>query len=180
MEYLVTKFAASTSEGQSDMFSSIGIDVRLLILQLVAFLILLAILRRWVYPPLVKMLDKREADLLESQKAAEKATRDAKKAQSEISDLLKNAREEANQIILDAKDQANKMVEESDKKAKARAERILESANEDIAKEVANAKKQLQGEMVDLVVAVTEKVTSKEVSQKVDSTLIQDTLKGKK
>ena len=65
METILTQFASAEAHAaeKADLFSSLGIDWKLLILQTVAFLILLVILRKWVYPPLAAMLDKREKDM---------------------------------------------------------------------------------------------------------------------
>ena len=71
MEKILTQFAVAET-GKPDLFGSLGIDWRMLAMQLVAFLILLFILRKWVYPPLVAMLDKRDANLRESAEAAKR------------------------------------------------------------------------------------------------------------
>ena len=60
MNQLLIQLASAPAE-KSDLFSSIGIDWKLLALQTVAFLVLLWILKKWVYPPIAAMLDKREA-----------------------------------------------------------------------------------------------------------------------
>ena len=54
METILTQFASAEAHAaeKADLFSSLGIDWKLLILQTVAFLILLVIIRKWVYPPL--------------------------------------------------------------------------------------------------------------------------------
>ena len=62
-------FANTEATGEkTDLFSSIGIDWKLLALQTLAFLILLWFLKKFVYPSLVAMLDKREAQIKESVK----------------------------------------------------------------------------------------------------------------
>ena len=65
MERLVTQFASAEAHAtdKADLFGSLGIDWKLLILQSVAFLVLLFVLSKWVYPPLAAMLDKRDKDL---------------------------------------------------------------------------------------------------------------------
>ena len=58
MKNILLQFASTAPSDGGDMFLSLGIDWKLLILQSVAFLILLFILKKFVYPPLVAMLDK--------------------------------------------------------------------------------------------------------------------------
>lgn len=178
MDYLLTQFASTEAEaGKSDLFSSIGIDWKLLVLQTIAFLLLLAILKKWVYPPIVKMLDKREEAVTEAAKAASVAEKRAAEAQAETKKLLKQARAEASAIVSTAKQEAEEISLSSDKKAKLRAERIVNDAQDEIKRDIATAKKQLRNEMVDLVAAATEKVTSKVVDASKDRDIIAKNVK---
>ena len=90
----------------------------------------------------------------------------------EIAKMMKRAQKDAATIISDAKETANKIAEESDKKNKERAERIIAGAHADIAREVASAKKDLYNEMLDLVTLATEKVAGKEVTKSIDEKTI--------
>ena len=171
--------AAAKTEN-ADLFASLGIDWKMLVLQAVAFLILLWVLNKYVFPVLMKTIDEREKKIEESQKAAAQASKDAQKAQAEMQAMLKDARKEADGIVATAKEQANKMASDADKKAKDRAEQIVKTAHDDIAKEVANAKKTLHNETIELVALATEKVTNKKVSASVDDSLISEALKEAK
>ena len=99
MEKIITQFATTEAVEDVNLFTSIGIDWKLLLLQVIAFLILLAILRKWVYPPLVAMLDKREAAIKASLESANEAQRAAENAESEVAALLKDAKREAAEIV---------------------------------------------------------------------------------
>lgn len=176
MEKILTQFAVAET-GKPDLFGSLGIDWRMLAMQLVAFLILLFILRKWVYPPLVAMLDKRDANLRESAEAAEAAKEQAEAAGSEAAKLIKQAKKDAAEIVNDAKSQASQIAADSDKKAKERAERIVASAHDDITREVANAKKALHNETLELVALATEKVAGKVVTKSVDEKSITAAVK---
>lgn len=168
---------ASAPAGKSDLFSSIGIDWKLLALQTVAFLVLLWILKKWVYPPIAAMLDKREATIEEAAKAADMAQKQAAKSQEATEKLLKEARKEASAIISNAKQEASELAHSSDKKAKERAGRIVADAQDQIGRDIENAKKELKNELVDLVAAATEKVTSQVVDSKANSEIIAKAVK---
>lgn len=176
MNQILLHFASATAE-KPNLFFSIGIDLKLLALQTVAFLILFWILKRWVYPPIVAMLDKREAVIVEAAKAADAAREQAAKSQDETEKLLKKARTEASAIVSNAKQEAAELSRASDKKAKERAERIVGDAQEQISRDVETAKKQLRNEMVDLVAAATEKVTSEVIDAKANSEIIAKNVK---
>lgn len=177
MNQFIKQLAVSAEPAKSDLFSSIGIDFKLLALQTVAFLLLLWILKKWVYPPIVTMLDKREAMIEEAAKAANLAQKEAAKSQEATEKLLKEARKEAGAIISTVKHEAAELSSTSDKKAKERAERIVADAQDQIGRNIESAKRQLQNELVDLVAAATEKVTSEVVDAKANGAIIAKSVK---
>lgn len=179
MNQIVTQFAAAHGE-KADLFQSLGIDWKLLALQTVAFLILLAILKKWVYPPLVAMLDKREAELKASAKAARTAQKEAEAAEAKTAALLKEARAEAGAIVAAARDEAAEVVEVAHQKAAEKADALVKAAQQDIAKEVEMAKKALHAEAVELVATATGVVLGQKVDAKTDASLIQSAVKEAK
>ena len=175
MEKILTQFAAT--EAKADLFSSLGIDWKMLILQTIAFLILLVILRKWVYPPLVAMLDKREKDLRAADNAAKSARENADKTEKMTNELMRKARGEANEIVAAAREEAAKVVEEAGAKATAKSEAIVKQAQDEIAKEVEAARKALHNETLDLVAEATGKVLGEKVDAKADAKVLAAAVK---
>jgi F-type H+-transporting ATPase subunit b len=182
MEKILTIVAATTehAEEEKDLFSAIGIDWTLLIVQTLAFLVLLWFLAKFVYPPINRMLEKRESDIEAGVQAAKNAEEKADKAQSEMDAMLKKARKEASEIVTTAKQEATAAVEAADSKAKIRADRIVAEAHEQIEKDVLSAKKALQNETLTLVAQATEKVVGKTVTAKVDENIVAEAIKEAK
>lgn len=166
----ISYFAAESSNG--NMFTSIGIDWKLLVLQTIAFLILFWFLKRFVYPPLVRMLDKHDEEVDAAHRAAVEAAKDAKESEDRVAALMKNARDEAREIVATAKEEATSMVADAETKAKEQADHVVANAQGEIQKEVIAAKKALHNETIDLVTAATEKVLGKTVDAKVDAKVI--------
>ncbi len=175
MEYL-TQFASTEAAG-GDIFSTLGIDWRLLILQIVAFLILVWALGKFVYPWLMKNVDERQAKIEESVKAAEAAEKKAESAQEDIAKLLKEARAEAKDIVTTAKSEAAAMVADAEGKAKTRAEKIVQDAHDQLEKDVIAARKTLHNDTIELVALATEKIVGKTVSDSVDKKIIAAAVK---
>ena len=171
METILTQFASAEAHAaeKADLFSSLGIDWKLLILQTVAFLILLVILRKWVYPPLATMLDKREKDMRAAEKAAQSARDNADKAEKMTNELMRKARAEASDIVAAAREEAAS--------ATAKSETIVSAAQAEIAKEVEQAKKALHNETLELVAEATGKVLGEKLDAKKDAKLISTALK---
>lgn len=175
MNYL-TQFA-ETKAAQADIFTTLGIDWRLLILQIIAFAILVWALGKFVYPWLMKSVDERQAKIEESVKAAEEAEKKAESAQEDIAKLLNEARTEAKDIVTTAKDEAAAMVADAEDKAKKRAEKIVADAHDQLEKDVIAARKALHNDTIELVALATEKVVGSAVDAKVDSKIIASAVK---
>ena len=177
MNNFLTQFASSEAAAEkTDLFSSIGVDWELLILQTIAFLVLLWFLKKFVYPPLVAMLDKREAQIEESTRAAVEASKRASESQEKVDKLLAQARSEAREIVATAKSEAGAMLSDTEAKSKQQAENIVAQAQDSIAKEVLAAKKALHNETIELVAQATEKVVGKTVNANVDNSVIKAAL----
>lgn len=173
----LTQFASTESAAGGDIFSTLGIDWRLLVLQIIAFLILVWALGKLVYPWLMKQVDERQAKIEESVKAAEDAEKKAESAQEEVAKLLKEARTEARDIVTTAKDEAAAMVADAENKAKTRADKIVKDAHEQIEKDVIAARKALHNDTIELVTLATEKIVGKTVTDSVDKNIIAAAIK---
>jgi F-type H+-transporting ATPase subunit b len=168
VEHFLTQFAAEPAK--ADLFSSIGIDWKLLVLQTIAFLLLLVILKKFVYPPIVAMLDRRDEKIKEAYEAADST-------QQQVDSLLTKARSEATEIVSTAKKEAGAMMSEAEAKSKAQAKRTVQLAQDEIARDVVAARKMLYNETLELVASATEKVVGKTISKSVDEHVIEAALK---
>lgn len=169
--------AAAHSEESGDIFTALGIDWRLLILQIVAFLILVWLLGKFVYPLLMKSVDARQADIEAAAKAAKLAQASAAESQEETARLLEEARKEAAEIVATAKLEASELASASEEKARATAEKIVADAHDQLQKDIEAAKRQLHDETLKLVALTTEKVVRKTHTKKEDEALIAELLK---
>lgn len=175
-------YFASTEAAASDagVLGALGIDWKLLIFQAIAFLILVFLLGKFVFPVFIKIVDKREAAIAESNKAAVEASKQAEQSKEATEKLLAKARAEAKEIVATAKTEADALAAKTEERAKEQAERLVTGAREEIAKEVITAKKALHNETIDLVAQATEKVVGASMSEKLDSKVVADALKGAK
>jgi F-type H+-transporting ATPase subunit b len=177
---LVPTYFASTATEATGPIAALGIDWTLLVFQLIAFSLLVFALNKWVYPIFIRAIDKREAMIEESTKAAVNAEKNAAKSQEETEKLLKQARVEAKEIVVTAKEQAAGMLSDAELKSKQQAERAIANAEDAIAKEVIAAKKALHNETIELIALATEKVVSQKVNASADAALIKRALEEAK
>ncbi len=169
--------AASTDGG---ILGALGIDWTLLGLQIVAFLLLVWLLGKFVYPVFMRIIDEREQKIEASVKAAEVAEKNAEAAQDGIEALLKEARKEAKEIVTTAKDEATAMLEASDAKAKSRADKIVKDAHDQLEKDIVAARKALHNDTIELVAQATEKVLAGVADAKLDRKIVESAVKEAK
>ena len=164
----------------SNIFEALGIDWKMLVFQIIGFLILVWLLGKFVYPILMRTVDARQAELESSSRAAAEAEKKAAKAAEDVDKLMKKARLEAGDIVTTAREEATAALEAADAKAKTRADAIVLDAHNQIQKDVIAAKKALHNETIDLVALATEKVIGKTVDAKTDSKVIAAAVEGVK
>jgi F-type H+-transporting ATPase subunit b len=128
------------------------------IVELITFLVMLAILARWVYPEIVRLAEARQRAVAQQLEEAEKARKDAEARLEEAKQKLDEARRTAQQVV----DQATKTGEQVRQDLKTKAEddarRIGENARKEIEAERSRAMQSARDEVADLVVVATQKV----------------------
>lgn len=174
---LTHTFASTEAASNDSLFGALGIDARLLILQLVAFGVLVWVLNKYVYPILVGAIDKRENAIAESVAAAAQAEAKAESAQKDIDVLLKQAKADAGGIVDAAHKEAASLVSEAEAKAKLRADQIVKEAQNQLAQDIVTARNQLRAETAELVALATGKIINEKVDAKRDKSLIESALK---
>ena len=176
---IMTQFAEANA-ASGGIFTALGIDWKMLIFQIVAFVILVVLLGKFVYPILIKTVDARHAEIEAGTKAAEEAEKKAHEANKNIEKLLKQARTEASDIIATAKEEAAAAIESAEQKSKVRAEHIVSEAHAQLEKDIVAAKRMLHNETLGLVAEATEKIVGKTISAKVDENVIAAAIKEAK
>lgn len=171
MNFLTT-FAATQEAAQDDIFSALGIDWKLLILQIVAFLLLVWLLGKFVYPLLMKSVDERQKNIEEAAQAAKKAQASAAESEAETAELLAQARKEAAEIVATAKLEASDIAAKSEEKARTTAEQIVADAHARMEKDIDKARRELHDETLQLVALATEKITRQKIDTQADEALI--------
>ena len=171
---------ATTEPASGGVLGALGIDVWMLVFQGLAFVILVWLLGKFVYPTLIKVVDERQAKIEASTAAATEAEKKAVQAKDDIEKMMKQARKEATEIVTTAKEEAAAALEKAEAKSKARAEQIVADAHAQIDKDIIAAKKALHNETLELVALATEKVVGKTVNAKIDDAVISAAVKGVK
>ena len=170
----------AASESSPGLFEALGLDVKLLVEQSIAFLILVAILAKFVYPALMKAIDSRRDQIEAGLKEAKESQEALEKAEAAAAELLVTARKEADDIIKRSHQESTTMVADAEEKAKKRAEQIVADARTQLQTDVNKARQALKAETIKLVAIATEKVVGEKVDGTKDASLIKNALSQEK
>lgn len=138
----------------------------LIIWMTIAFAILLWILAKFAWKPIMKGLKEREDSIDEALNAANKAKEEMKELEFSNEQLLKEAKEERDVILRDARKVKESIIEEARKKANVEANRIVENAKESIQFEKMAAITEMKNELASLSIEIAEKILKEELSAK--------------
>ncbi|SRR5258708_23770100 len=160
-----------------DIFGTFGLDPVLTIAQIVNFLIILYVLKRFLYKPLFNVFKKREELAKESIKNAEESTKALEKAKDEEKKIIKEAHETAKQIINDAHDQATTLAKEAEVETKQKTDKTIQDAKNQIALETADAQKELNKYIMKLSLELLQKTLTNVFTEKEQSEIIARAMK---
>ncbi len=138
----------------------------LIVWTLIAFLLVLFLLSKFAWKPILKGLDERETTIASSIAMAEKVKLEMLQLKDENEALLTAAREERATMIKEAKVTKDKMIADAKEEAKIQAAKILTEANAAIQHQKMAAITDIKNQVGKLVVEVSEKVLRRELANK--------------
>jgi len=152
-------------------------DPGLFIWTILTFLVLVALLARFAWRPLLEALERRQAAIAKSLDDAQRARQELERLQRESAEMMRQARVEAEAIISRSRSDAEALREELKQKSRAEAAAIVKNAEKQIQLETARAIQQIRNETIDLSVAIASKILRRQVSKEDHEGLIEETLK---
>ncbi len=152
-------------------------DPGLFLWTILTFLVLLVLLAKFAWKPLLALLDRREEMIRQSLDDAEKAKQELQRLQQESKEILSKARVEAQSILARSRSEAEKLKGEIRQEAKVQADSILRDAEKQIQVETDKAIAVLKNEVVDLSLLVASKLIKKNLSKEDNQSLIEESLK---
>lgn len=145
-----------------------------IIFQLAMFIILLALIKKFAWGPLMGVMKQREEHVANEINSAEKSRAEANKLLEEHRALLKEARNEAHTLIESAKQQANVQREEIIELARTEADRLKEAAKVEIDNQKEKAVAAIRDQVASLSVLIASKVIERELSEADQEKLINE------
>ena len=165
--------AAASEEGGNFLVTP---ELGLMLWTLIAFGVTLWFLSKFAFPRIQDALDKRQKAIEESIEASERAKTEADQLLREYRERLTEARTQAEDIVARSRRAAEENERESLEAARRQREELMEQTRRDIEAETRRAIQEIRGEVADLTVLATEKVTRKALSEDDQRRLVQEAL----
>lgn len=142
----------------------------------IAFLILLFLLVRYVYPVIRRQLEERQRVIEESIQEAEDTRTEARELLAEYRKQLDEARGEARQILEESRRQGDAQRERAKREAREEGDRIIQRAREEIGRERESTLREIRGEVAEMVISTSERVIRRSLGRDEHERLISDSL----
>ena len=152
-------------------------DPGLFIWTILAFVVLLVLLGKFAWKPLLAALDRRHEMIKDSLDDARMAQQELERLQQESKQIISGARVEAQSILANTRSEAEKLKGEMRQKAKEEADSIVRNAEKRIQVETEKAISEIRGEVVELSLLVASKLMEKNLSKEDNQSLIEESLK---
>lgn len=134
--------------------------------QTIVFLVLLFIMAKFAWKPILSSIKNRENSINEALASAEKARKEMQNLKADNDQLMKEARAERDAILKEARELKEKIIGDASEEAKTKADKIVADAKRSIELEKQSAMAELKNQVAELSVEIAEKVVRKELSGK--------------
>jgi F-type H+-transporting ATPase subunit b len=145
---------------------------------LITFLILLFILRKFAWKPILGAVSDREESIKGALASAEEAKKEMENLQADNQKLIKEARAEREAMLKDAREIKTKMIEDAKGEAKVEADKMIGLAQAAIEAERKSAVADIKKQVASLSIAIAEKVVKNELSNKEKQLALVDEMLG--
>src|SRR5881227_934194 len=161
MALLILATTGSVMDTVRDTADTFGWDPRLFFSQVISFIIVAYLLKRFAYKPILGVLEQRRQQIAQAHLNAEKIKQQLAEAEQRHAEILAKANAEAQKMIEEARSSASHLADRKQQEAITAAEQILAKAREASAIEHERTMTRLKRELGRLVVETTAKVTGK-------------------
>jgi F-type H+-transporting ATPase subunit b len=142
--------------------------------QMIAFAIFIAFCMKYVWPPIMQVLEERKKKIADGLAAAERGRHEQELAEKRAQQVIHEAKEQANEIVAQATKRGNQIVDESKDNARVEGERILTAAKAEIEQEANRARDELKSQVGSIALAGASKIVGREIDEKAHTDLLDE------
>jgi len=152
-------------------------DPGLFIWTILTFIVLLGLLAKFAWRPLLQALESRQSAIRKSLDDADRARQELERLNAESAQIIARGRQEADAIITQSRSDGERVREEIRHKARAEADLIVKNAERQIQLETSRALEQIRHEAVELSVMIASKIIQRNLTKEDNERLIEDALR---
>tara|TARA_B100000029_G_C17082686_1_gene781139 strand:+ start:118 stop:612 length:495 start_codon:yes stop_codon:yes gene_type:complete len=141
-------------------------EIGLIFWTTIVFLILLIVLKKYAWKPILSAVDERNKSIEEALKAADKAKNEMQALNTDNERILMEAKKERDALLKEGREIKDNIIAEAKDKAKVEADKILTTANEQINNEKMKAITELKNQVAEISIDIAEKILKSELSDK--------------
>lgn len=160
-----------------ELLHEFGFDPKLLLAQIINFLVILWILKRFMYKPILEMLKKRQHLIQEGLDRAEKARILLEEVEKKEQKILQDAQKRAQQILDDAKNESMEIIRQTEESAKEQAGKIIEEAKRKIEQDTKETEKRLTEHVSRIAIDFLKKAVGKLFDKKSQEEIMKKAVK---
>jgi F-type H+-transporting ATPase subunit b len=158
----------------------LGLNLGYLLVQIFNFIIMIVVLRAWVYKPILAMLEKRRQTIAQGLEDARVAAEARANAEKEAENILANAQAEASQVIREANERADSVAKDVRSEAEAEIAKMREAAKADAEIERNRILGDLRGQVAALAISAAQKLVGIALDDKRQHALLDEFFSGVK
>jgi F-type H+-transporting ATPase subunit b len=143
-----------------------------LIAQAITFAIFIWFTVKFVWPPLLNAIEKRQKEIADGLAAANEGKMSLEVASKKNAEALEQTKQKSSEILGQAEKRASQIIDDAKVTANTEAERIKSSAQSEIEQEINRAKEDLRGQISNLAIAGAEKILEKEIDKKAHAEML--------
>ena len=151
-------------------------DIGLLAWMLLSFSIVLLILKKFAWKPILSALKEREEFIENSLTEARRAKEEMALLKHQNEDLMKDAQVERENIMKEARDMKNQIVADAKEKAKETGDKLIQQAREEIQSEKKAAVSEIKGQVASLSIEIAERILKTELAEDKKQKVLVDNL----
>jgi F-type H+-transporting ATPase subunit b len=167
-------------EATGSGISALGISPSAFLIQLISFVFVFLLLKKFAFGPIIKLLAERRKVIDDGVRMGLRMEKEKAKLDTDVAKAMSEARHEADKIILLAQKEAREITREAEKLGQRKADAMIADAQARLEEEARQAKKNLEKDIVGLVSEATEAIVGEKVDAKKDAEIIDKALKGRK
>jgi F-type H+-transporting ATPase subunit b len=166
--------ATETNQG----IGVLGVNLQAFIIQVITFVLVILVLKRYAFKPIVNMLDKRRQTIEDGVKLGLEMEEQKILMKEKSDEIIRQSHAEADKIVGNAHKEARDISRDARNAAHNRSNQILQEAQTRIAEETQQSRLKLEKDIAGLVSEATEVIVHEKVDSKKDNELIKKTVKG--